>query len=234
MRIRWIMWSCAMVVAIGCAAHRETIKAGPIGGESQPPMVASPDRPVPQPQASLAVLQQILLKLQRVHFGLDSVELHPEVRASLVEVAEQLIKYPQVILFIEGHADDRGTTEYNLSLSERRAKVVAEFLAHAGVPAERLQLRAKGEEVPLDNGSGELSWAINRRVDYTVQQGEVTLELTDGVLLDDSGNPIAPLVGGTLHRAGPTQNPRVTAEFLVAGFCMRRAYEIQLGAGALR
>ncbi len=227
MSSRWVLWSFALILSLGCASKRQALRSSPIDQQSQPPAMATGGEKAAPALASQAVLEQILLKLKRVHFGLDSVTLHPEVRVALAEVAEQLLKYPQIVLIIEGHADDRGTTEYNLSLSERRAQAVSSFLNRAGVPAERLQIRAKGEEVPVDTRAGELSWALNRRVDFRIQQGEAVLELSEGLLLDDAGNPIPPLVG--LEGASPSEVGLVGTPggFHVAGFFQKKASPVR-------
>ena len=141
--------------------------------------------------ATSAEIQQILLKLKRIHFGFDSAKILPASRTELEEAAEQLRKYTDIQLVIEGHADDRGTTEYNMALSERRARVVVDFLTRAGIKRDRLLIVAKGEEQPLDSNSGIRSWAVNRRVDFQLSQGGIQFELEDGTLFDDRGEIIS-------------------------------------------
>ena len=69
---------------------------------------------------------------------------------------------------MEGHADERGTTDYNVSLAQRRALSVADLLISGGVPSNRLVTTSYGEERPADSGFGETAWSKNRRVEITV------------------------------------------------------------------
>ena len=78
---------------------------------------------------------------------------------------------PQVQLRIEGHADDRGSTEYNLALGNRRASALREFLTGFGLSESRFSIVSFGEERPLSNGSGEAAWARNRRGEFEVTAG---------------------------------------------------------------
>ena len=99
----------------------------------------------------------------RVFFGYDRVDLVPEARQTLDLQAEWLNKYPNVSITIEGHADERGTREYNLALGDRRANAVRSYLVGKGVAATRLQTISYGKERPAVFGSDEQSWAQNRR-----------------------------------------------------------------------
>ncbi len=70
---------------------------------------------------------------------------------------------------IEGHADERGTSEYNLALGEKRAQAVKDYLVGLGVSASRLSTISYGEERPLDPGHNELSWVLNRRAHFLLR-----------------------------------------------------------------
>jgi peptidoglycan-associated lipoprotein len=72
-------------------------------------------------------------------------------------------QYPNIRATIEGHADERGTREYNIALGERRANAAKNFLVSLGVPAERLTVVSYGKERPVAIGSNEQAWARNRR-----------------------------------------------------------------------
>ena len=98
-----------------------------------------------------------------VLFGYDSYELDDEARAILGKQAEWLARYPTVKVTLEGHADERGTREYNLALGERRANAAKNFLAGQGVDAGRLSTISYGKEKPAVEGSDEAAWAQNRR-----------------------------------------------------------------------
>jgi peptidoglycan-associated lipoprotein len=100
----------------------------------------------------------------RVFFDFDSDSLKPETREQLLKWVAFLKKYPKDGLTVEGHADERGTREYNIALGERRAKVVKDFLVAHGVQASRLKTVSYGKERPAVLGSEEKIWAQNRRV----------------------------------------------------------------------
>lgn len=99
----------------------------------------------------------------RVFFGFDKTELTAEARATLDRQAAWLKKYPTVKVTLEGHADERGTREYNLALGERRAQAAKNYLAAAGVTADRIRTVSYGKERPAVLGSNEAAWAQNRR-----------------------------------------------------------------------
>jgi len=99
----------------------------------------------------------------RVFFGFDRYDLSAEARATLDRQAAWLNKYPAVNVTIEGHADERGTREYNLALGERRATAARNYLIAAGVDGARLRTVSYGKERPAVPGSNEAAWAQNRR-----------------------------------------------------------------------
>jgi len=99
----------------------------------------------------------------RVMFDYDSVELTDAARATLQRQAEWLRKYPAVGFTIEGHADERGTREYNLALGDRRANATKNFLAAQGIATSRLRTISYGKERPEVQGSDEEGYAQNRR-----------------------------------------------------------------------
>ena len=87
-----------------------------------------------------------------------------DVRARLDETAS-VMRTRSGLIRLEGHADERGTREYNLALGERRAKAVANYLAIQGVPHSQIEVISYGEEKPAMFGQGETAWAKNRRVE---------------------------------------------------------------------
>lgn len=99
----------------------------------------------------------------RVFFGYDRVDLVPEAKQTLDLQAEWLNRYPNVTITVEGHADERGTREYNLALGDRRANAVRSYLIMRGVDANRVQTISYGKERPAVFGSDDQSWAQNRR-----------------------------------------------------------------------
>ncbi len=106
----------------------------------------------------------------RVFFDTDVHTLDAEARAVLDTQAQWLLANPSVSVTIEGHADERGTREYNLALGDRRANSAKNYLVSRGVPASRLNVVSWGKERPEALGSNEAAWAQNRRAVTVVPQ----------------------------------------------------------------
>ena len=103
-------------------------------------------------------------------FDTDRFNIDAQDQATLQAQAQWLARYPNSRVSLEGHADERGTREYNLALGERRANSAKNYLASLGVDASRIQTVSYGKERPAAMGSDESSWAQNRRaVTVTVQ-----------------------------------------------------------------
>jgi peptidoglycan-associated lipoprotein len=106
--------------------------------------------------------------LEPVFYGYDSSEMTTENRAVLERNADVLRRYANWVVTIEGHCDERGTAEYNLSLGERRAQSARAYLVSLGIPTDRLRTVSYGKEFPFDPGSNEEAWAKNRRAHFVV------------------------------------------------------------------
>ena len=106
----------------------------------------------------------------RVFFGFDKSDLSSEARATLDRQSAWMKKYPSVKITMEGHADERGTREYNLALGERRAAAAKNYLVAAGIAADRVKTVSYGKERPAVLGSNEAAWAQNRRAVTVVAQ----------------------------------------------------------------
>jgi peptidoglycan-associated lipoprotein len=106
------------------------------------------------------------LQFDRVYFGYDSFRIDPVEIVKIEAVAEYMRRVPQVKLVAEGHCDERGSREYNMSLGEHRALAVRAHLIGAGVDGNRVQTRSYGEEMPVDPGHHEGAWRLNRRVEF--------------------------------------------------------------------
>jgi peptidoglycan-associated lipoprotein len=111
---------------------------------------------------------------ERIHFALNRSDLSPEARTTLAAKAEILRASPNVTLRISGHADERGSDEYNLALSKRRAAEAKRFLTQQGVDSMRLETVGYGEEQPLDPSETEPAWAMNRRAEFSVVGGALS------------------------------------------------------------
>lgn len=98
-----------------------------------------------------------------IYFDTDRYNVDSAAAAALQTQAQWLMRYPQKRATVEGHADERGTREYNLALGERRANSAKNYLVGLGVDASRLTTVSYGKERPIALGSDEQSWARNRR-----------------------------------------------------------------------
>ena len=103
-----------------------------------------------------------------VHFDYDSAELRPGDMNLITQVAEYLMQNPAHLLLVEGHCDERGTEDYNISLGERRALAVADELSRLGISPDRLRTTSYGEKLPMSGGSTEQSYAQNRRGEFVL------------------------------------------------------------------
>jgi peptidoglycan-associated lipoprotein len=98
-----------------------------------------------------------------VYFDTDKYNIDSQDAAALQAQAQYFARYPQITFTIEGHADERGTREYNIALGEKRATAAKNFLVSLGVEPGRIAVLSYGKERPVALGSDETSWARNRR-----------------------------------------------------------------------
>jgi peptidoglycan-associated lipoprotein len=156
-----------LLLVAACASPDETVQgtgaAGGAGAGAGGPRsgIASSElagQATPGSQEDLAVSVG-----DRVFFEYDSTVLSPEATRTLDGQAAWLNRYPDVIVTIEGHTDERGSREYNLALGDRRANAVRNYLIALNVSPERLLTISYGEERPAEPGHDETAWAANRR-----------------------------------------------------------------------
>jgi peptidoglycan-associated lipoprotein len=138
----------------------------------QPPPPPPPPpaaKPTPEPTEDeifgKMTLEQLNAKglLGDVFFAYDSTELTPEARGTIQKNGDYLKRWTSTKIMVEGHADSRGTNEYNLALGERRADVTRDYLVSLGIPADRVTIVSKGEEEPACADENESCWQRNRR-----------------------------------------------------------------------
>ena len=140
------------------AAAEETARAARAEAEAR----ATRERAAAAARATLEEL---------VFFDYDKSDVRDDAAAVLRRKADVLRASPQVQLRIEGHADERGSTEYNLALGNRRAESVRQFLVGFGLPEGRFSIISYGEERPLENASNESAWGRNRRAQFEITAG---------------------------------------------------------------
>jgi len=149
------------------SASRDTAPPPPPTPVPEPPPVPVEPRPTVDPLAN-SPIDEINKNspLKPVFFALDSDELDDKGRAALNEDSQLLKKYGTWVVTIEGHADERGSAEYNLALGERRALAARNYLISLGIVADRLRTVSYGKEFPFDPGHDEGAWAKNRRAHF--------------------------------------------------------------------
>jgi len=124
-------------------------------------VAAPPPPPPPPPQVDYDAL--FLKEVQDAYFDFNKSDIRPDARAALSKTADFLKNYPQIRAVIEGHCDERGSTEYNLGLGQRRADSVKQYLVSLGISADRLETISYGKEKPFCTQSNEGCWQQNRR-----------------------------------------------------------------------
>ena len=101
-------------------------------------------------------------------FALDSAQIGDDAKPGLQKNADWLKRWPSTKVMVEGHADSRGTAEYNLALGEKRANAVRAYLVNLGVAESRLTIVSKGKEAPVCSDANEGCWQQNRRGHFVI------------------------------------------------------------------
>ncbi len=124
--------------------------------------VAAPPPP-PPPPAGPTDDELFLREVRDAYFDYDKADIRPDARAALSKTADFLKSNPRFKVIIEGHCDERGSTEYNLGLGDRRASAVKQYIVSLGVSADRVSTVSFGKEKPFCMESAEACWQQNRR-----------------------------------------------------------------------
>jgi peptidoglycan-associated lipoprotein len=151
----------------------------PPAAPAPPPPPPPPPPPAAAPAPPALTEEQIFQRktldqlnaerpLGDVFFDYDMSEIRSDARAPLQTNADWMKKWTSTQVTIEGHADSRGSAEYNLALGNRRANVVKEYLVSLGVPATRLTVVSKGKEAPFCTDENEACWQQNRRGHFVI------------------------------------------------------------------
>ncbi|MBB4041146.1 peptidoglycan-associated lipoprotein [Microvirga flocculans] len=153
MTLRAVKFAAAIVLALGaaaCSSNKDGMADGSgfgAGGAATP-----------------GSAQDFVVNVgDRVFFETDSTDLTPTAAATLDKQAQWLQRYPNYTFIVEGHADERGTREYNFSLSARRAQVVRDYLISRGIPGNRFRTVSYGKERPVAVCNDISCWSQNRR-----------------------------------------------------------------------
>jgi len=121
-----------------------------------------------QPSDADAAFEEVKSSLKDIYFEFDKYDINDASKPVIKQVAAALSKTSGIKVIIEGHCDERGTNEYNLSLGEKRAFAVKEYLLSLGISSSRIQTVSYGEEKPACNESTEECWAKNRRAHFVL------------------------------------------------------------------
>jgi peptidoglycan-associated lipoprotein len=142
-----------------------TITATGPGGSSSATATVTVNAPPPPPApAPGPTLDELFLKEVRdAYFDFDKSDIRPDARVALAKTADFLKNYPTIKVTIEGHCDERGSTEYNLALGDRRASAVKQYLVSLGIAADRMSTVSYGKEKPFCMEHNETCWQQNRR-----------------------------------------------------------------------
>ena len=185
---KWIIFLCLVVFVLayaGCAEKHLTKSEGTASAQNEsaikqnekPGMGGSLAKQEESAKQSIGKEQttmepaasEITADLKDIHFDFDQYSIGQEDRKILSGHADYLLKNKKVKIVIEGNCDERGTTEYNLALGDRRAQEAKKFLVNSGVDQKRIKTISYGKERPLDPDHNEEAWAKNRRDHFVVK-----------------------------------------------------------------
>jgi peptidoglycan-associated lipoprotein len=161
--------TAAAALLVGCGSKQKTTEAPARTKTSVPSKGSAKSDSV----SSRAVHDDgRTVELAAIYFELDSDALTQQARETLTGNARYLERHGDVTVQIEGHCDERGTTEYNIALGERRARVARDYLSKLGVSGARIDVISYGKERPVAHGSNEDAWAQNRRGEFVSRAGK--------------------------------------------------------------
>ena len=149
-------------IALSACAKKAPEMLPPDPGGVTPSQTTGGDSTAPVPGSQADFVAQMMGQ-DTIYFDTDRFNIDATDQAALAAQAAWLGRYPAKRITIEGHADERGTREYNLALGERRANAARNYLVSLGIDAGRITTVSHGKEKPVALGSDEASWAQNRR-----------------------------------------------------------------------
>jgi peptidoglycan-associated lipoprotein len=169
------------LLAVGCA-KRQMVK--PVENTTAAPVVQSEVKAVEEQSSRFSDWQKVP-QLTTIYFNYDQSELLPQTRETLKKNAEYLKTNSDVSVLVEGNCDERGTTEYNLALGERRAAAVRDYYALLGVSKDRVAVISYGNERPANPGHDESAWQQNRRAETEIRSAKIAHGTTNDDTLKD-------------------------------------------------
>jgi peptidoglycan-associated lipoprotein len=151
---------------LSCSKPKPPEPALPASGSAAAPAATAPNADFAGKTPEQALDHVIALSLDTVYFDFDSSLITADAQSHLKVMAKALNADPKLSLGIEGHADARGSNEYNLALSQKRSESIRDFLKSEGVNESRLMLKGMGEEQPAIEGVTEAAYSKNRRAEF--------------------------------------------------------------------
>ncbi len=156
----------ASMLAAACASNPPPEPTPPPVVAEAPRVAPTPPAPIPTPQPSGPAAGSkgdfAAKTTDRVYFDYDQYNLDDADRRSLATQVAWLKQFPSTRVEVQGHADERGTRDYNIALGDRRAQAVSQYLQQQGITSTRIQTISFGKDKPLDMGHDEAAWARNR------------------------------------------------------------------------
>jgi len=160
MRLRALALLAALTLVAACG--EEPVE--PVASTTPAPITGDQTGTTGGDLTAAQLQDQLVAVGDRVFFGFDSAQLTPEAQRTIEQQVSLIRRGPaNTAIVVEGHADERGTREYNFALGDRRATAVANYMVALGVPSSRVSTISYGKERPADPRSNEEAWARNRR-----------------------------------------------------------------------
>ena len=166
-RFTLVMVGCG-VCAVMCGCPKKNTYKGYEGYEDDLGRLNPIEIPMPDRLNFDDMTLDTSAEFENVRFRYDNYQVDSEEVYKVEEVARYMQGEPSTYLITEGHCDERGSREYNLSLGEHRSQAVRAYLISLGIAPDRIQTRSLGEEQPLDPGHGEDAWLNNRRAEFSI------------------------------------------------------------------
>ena len=161
------------LICVGC---QKRAPEPPVPPTPEPTAVPATPTPVPEPTQSPDEIHMMKLNAAKnaltmtdVYFDFDKAALSEQAKSILSQKAEYLVRNSDIHVVLEGHCDERGSNEYNIALSQRRATIAKKYLVAYGVNGENIETVPFGEEKPVCSESNEACWSKNRRDHFEVK-----------------------------------------------------------------
>ena len=179
MRIRTFALALGVIVLASCKKKEPEVVPTPTPPPASPAPAPAPPPPPPATNGDAAAAAEhaevTRLLQQAIYFDLDQFEIRAQDRPVLDQKAAILQANPSLRIRIAGHADERGSDEYNMVLGTRRATAAKRYLETRGIDGSRIEIISYGEERPANPASNEAAWAQNRRDEFEIISGGARL-----------------------------------------------------------